>query len=413
MDHISAYATTRPHPWHPPIPAPAGGYLHASPETSGIAHHLGRSGTLGTLTAGQLRRLCAVAGLDPADADGYARTLVGALGPVADRPLDLPPVTPTFLSDDHTPVEYSLSFTPGAAPALRVLLEPGCGAGSLARSGRAGLAAVREMARRWDFSTAVLDELEDLFLPPAPEGPLALWCALELRPGGVPRVKVYLNPAARGAGRAAATVREALRRLGHRRAFDVLPAADRHLFFALDLGDWDEPRLKVYLAHQDLTAHAAGGLSRMDPGPDEAEIRAFFHLATGTGTGTDAVDGTGAVRLDRRPGQSCHAFTETASGRPSGFTLYIPVRDYARDDEEALARAVAALDRYGMDPAPLLAAVPALTARRPADGVGLVAYLGLAHQQGRPPRVTVYLSAEAYAVRPPTGTPAAWPEPVS
>ncbi|MFF9276021.1 tryptophan dimethylallyltransferase family protein [Streptomyces griseosporeus] len=413
MDHISAYATTRPHPWHPPIPAPAGGYLHASPETSGIAHHLGRSGTLGTLTAGQLRRLCAVAGLDPADADGYARTLVGALGPVADRPLDLPPVTPTFLSDDHTPVEYSLSFTPGAAPALRVLLEPGCGAGSLARSGRAGLAAVGEMARRWDFSTAVLDELEDLFLPPAPEGPLALWCALELRPGGVPRVKVYLNPAARGAGRAAATVREALRRLGHRRAFDALPAADRHLFFALDLGDWDEPRLKVYLAHQDLTAHAAGGLSRMDPGPDEAEIRAFFHLATGTGTGTDAVDGTGAVRLDRRPGQSCHAFTETASGRPSGFTLYIPVRDYVRDDEEALARAVAALDRYGMDPAPLLAAVPALTARRPADGVGLVAYLGLAHQQGRPPRVTVYLSAEAYAVRPPTGTPAAWPEPVS
>ncbi|GHF90261.1 tryptophan dimethylallyltransferase family protein [Streptomyces griseosporeus] len=417
MDHISAYSTTRPHPWHPPIPAPAGGYLHAGPETSGIADHIGNPGTLGSLTAGQLRRLCAVAGLGPAAADGYARTLVGALGPVADRPLDLPPVTPTFLSDDHTPVEYSLSFTPGAAPALRVLLEPGCGAGSLARSGRAGLAAVREMARRWNFSTAVLDELEDLFLPPAPEGPLALWCALELRPGGVPKVKVYLNPAARGAGRAAATVREALRRLGHRRAFDALPAADGHLFFALDLGDWDEPRLKVYLAHQDLTARAAGGLSRMDPGPGEAEIRAFFHLATGTGTGPDlgagTVGGTGAVRLDRRPGQSCHAFTETASGRPSGFTLYIPVRDYARDDEEALARAEAVLDRYGMDPVPLLAAVPALTARRPADGVGLVAYLGLAHQQGRPPRVTVYLSAEAYAVRPPAGTPTACPEPVS
>ncbi|MFF9620577.1 tryptophan dimethylallyltransferase family protein [Streptomyces griseosporeus] len=400
MDHISTYAAPRPHPSHPPIPALAGGYLHARPESASTAEDTGVPGTprtLGALTAGQLRRLCGIAGMDPADADAHGRTLLRALGPVADRPLDLPPVTPTFLSDDHTPVEFSLSFTPGAAPALRVLLEPGCGAGSPARGGRAGLAAVREMARRWNFSTAVLDELEDLFLPPAPAGPFALWCALELRPGGVPKVKVYLNPAARGADRATATVREALHRLGHREAFDALPTAGRLLFFALDLGDWDEPRLKVYLAHQDLTADAAGGLCRMESGPGEAEIRAFFDLAAGAD----------AVRLDRRPGQTCHAFTETVTGRPSGFTLYVPVRDYVRDDAEALGRAVAVLDRYGMDPAPLLAAVPALTGRSLTDGTGLVAYLGLAHQQGRPPRVTVYLSSEAYAVRPPAGAPVA------
>jgi hypothetical protein len=403
VDPISTYTTPRPHPSHPRIPAPAGGYLHASPasyETPGtreVPATPGLPGTLGALTAGQLHRLCTVTGLGPDDADDYARTLLRALGPVADRPLDLPPATPTFLSDDHTPVEYSLSFTPGASPALRVLLEPGCGAGSLARSGRAGLDAVQEMARRWNFSTAALDEVQDLFLPPEPHGPLALWCALELRPGGVPKVKVYLNPAARGADLAAETVREALDRLGHRRAFTALPDGDRHLFFALDLGDWDEPRLKVYLAHQGLTADEAGALNRTEPGPDPEEIGTFFRLATGTGSG----------RLDRRPGQSCHAFTESATGRPSGFTLYIPVRDYVRDDAEALERAVTVLDHYGMDSAPLLTAVPALTARRPEDGTGLVAYLGLAHQQGRPPRVTVYLSAEAYAVRPPAGATAA------
>lgn len=350
--------------------------------------------TLGALTAGQLRRLCEVAGLDTADADAYGRALVTALGRVAGRPLDLPPASPTFLSDDHTPVEFSLSFTKGSDPTLRVLLEPGCGAGSLARTGRTGLDAVRAMARRWNFSTARLDELADLFLPHSPEGPLALWCALELRSGGVPRVKVYLNPAARGADRATGTVREALHRLGHRSAFAALPDADRLLFFALDLGDWDEPRLKVYLAHQDLSAEEAGGLGRMEPGPPQEEIRAFFRTATG-GTGADD------VRLDRRPGQSCHAFTETATGLPGGFTLYVPVRDYARDDAEALERAVAVLERYGMDPGPLLRAVPAVTSRRLQDGVGLIAYLGLAHQHGRPPRVTVYLSSEAYAVRPP------------
>ncbi|MFE0456908.1 tryptophan dimethylallyltransferase family protein [Streptomyces sp. NPDC058914] len=363
--------------------------------------------TLGGLTARQLLRLCEVAGLDTADREVYARTLTEMLGPVAGRPLDLPPATPTFLSDDHTPVEYSLAFVPDAAPTLRVLVEPGSGAGGLAQNGRTGLRVVRDAARRWGFTTDPLDELEDLFFPPSPEGPLALWCALELQPGGVPKVKVYLNPAASGQARAAETVAEALRRLGHRRAFAALPPSDRHLFFALDLGDWDEPRAKVYLAHQDLTAAEAGALSRTEGGPPSALTETFFRIAAGqdadgdaAGPGSTEGDGPGPVR---RPVQSCHAFTDTASSRPSGFTLYVPVRDYARHDGEALARATALLDHHGLDSTALARAVTAVTSRRPEDGVGLVAYLALAHQQGRPPRVTAYISSEAYEVRPPVG----------
>ncbi|MEV6957836.1 tryptophan dimethylallyltransferase family protein [Streptomyces sp. NPDC051207] len=396
MDHISTDAAFMHDPagWDR-IPAPKGGCLLAPQGVPG--------GTLGALTAGQLSRLCEVAGLDPGDTRGYVDAVVAALGTVAGRPLDLPPATDTFLSDDHTPVEYSLSFTPGEAPVLRVLLDPGCGADSLARGGRVGLDVVRRMARRWNFSTERLDELADLFLPPDPQGPLALWCALELRPGGVPKVKVYLNPAARGAQRSAETVREALHRLGHRRAFATLPPADRLLFFALDLGDWDEPRVKVYLAHQDVSAAGAGALSRTAGRAGHAEFRDFFHTVTG---GTH--DGPG---LTRRPFQSCHAFTETASGLPSGFTLYVPVRDHARHDAEALERAVTVLERHGMDAGPLIRAVPAVTDRRLTDGVGLVAYVSLAHQQGRPPRVTVYVSAEAYRVRPPN-LPAPQPQAV-
>ncbi|POX54827.1 prenyltransferase [Streptomyces sp. Ru71] len=366
------------------MPAPAGGYRHEKE----------RPGTLGERTAGQLRRLAAVVGLDPDDADAYADALLTLLGPVAQRPLDLPPPSATFLSDDHTPVEFSLSFTPGAAPVLRVLLDPGCGAGSLARAGRVGLEAVRAMARRWNFGTDRLEELADLFLPSTVEGPLALWCALELRPGGTPQVKVYLNPAAGGPEAAAATVREALHRLGHGKAYDALPSADRPLFFALDLGDWAEPRVKVYLAHHGLTAAEAGGLSRMAPGPAPAEIEEFFTLAGGM----DA-------RLDRRPGQSCHAFTETATGLPSGFTLYVPVREHVAHDGEALERARTLLTRYGIDPAPLARSLSAVTTRRLTDGVGLVAYLALAHQHGRPPRVTVYVSSECYRIRPPAAVP--------
>lgn len=368
--------------------------------------------TLGGHAARQVLRLCEAVGLSGADSAEYAQTLLTALGPAAERPLDLPPER-SFLSDDHTPVEYSLAFVPDAGPTLRVLLEPGYGAGSLAENGRVGLRVVHEMARRWGFDTKRLDELEDLFFPPEPEGPLALWCALELVPGGVPKAKVYLNPAASGQERSADTVREALRRLGHRQAFAALPEGDRHLFFALDLGDWEEPRVKVYLAHQELTAADAAGLSRVDGGPRRTEIKRFFRTAAGHDIEADGFDHPD-VPLDRRPGLSCHAFTESRTGLPSGFTLHIPVRDYARHDGEALDRAVAVLRRHGMDPAPLVRALSAVTSRRLQDGVGLIAYLGLVHQQGRPPRMNAYISSEAYEVRPPAtvAVPAPRPEAV-
>lgn len=135
-----------------------------------------------------------------------------------------------------------------------MLLEPGYAAGSLAQQGRTGLRVVRALAKRWGFSTDRLDGVEDLFFPPDPQGPLALWIALELLPGGVPKVKIYLNPAASGPDRAAETLREALDRLGHRQAFDALPPADGYPFLALDLGDWETPRVKVYVTHRDASA---------------------------------------------------------------------------------------------------------------------------------------------------------------
>ncbi|MFC9841832.1 tryptophan dimethylallyltransferase family protein [Streptomyces sp. NPDC127595] len=353
--------------------------------------------TLGGFTTGQLVRLCDVVGLEPADAEIYARVLIEALGPSAERPLDRPPPSESLLSDDHTPVEFSLSFLPDAVPTLRLLLEPGCGAHGPTQSGRTGLRVVREMAQRWDIATGQLDELEDLFFPASAEGPFALWCALELRPGGVPRVKVYLNPAASGQEHSAGTVREAMRRLGHPRAFASLPEADGYPYFALDLGDWDTPRAKVYLRHDDLSAAEAGRLPRTSPGHVGcAETEEFFRTAAGLGAGPgeNAVLGGGRT-------QSCHAFTETASGLASGFTLYVPVRDSVGHDGEALARAEAVLERRGVDTAPLLRSLEAVTSRLPQDGVGLIAYLSLTHHRGRPPRVNAYISSEAYAVRPP------------
>ncbi|WP_445520739.1 tryptophan dimethylallyltransferase family protein [Streptomyces sp. NEAU-174] len=356
---------------------------------------------LGDLVTGQLTRLCHVAGLSEADTAAYAGVLIESLGATAGRPLALPPPSHTFLSDDHSPVEFSLAFLPGQTPDLRVLVEPGCSSGDdLAENGRAGLRSIHAMADRWGFSTDQLDRIEDLFLPPSPEGPLALWCALELRPGGVPGVKVYLNPSANGADRAAETVREALARLGHGQAFDSLPRAEGFPFFALDLGDWDAPRVKVYLKHPGLSPAEAGSLPRMTPAPGRERLEEFFRTVGDLPAG-DFADDEGADRLAGRPALTCHSFTETATGLPSGYTLHVPVRDYVRHDGEARERAVSVLRSNGMDSTALDRALAAVSPRPLGDGVGLIAYLALVYQRGRPRRVTVYVSSEAYRTRPP------------
>ena len=88
------------------------------------------------------------------------------------------------------------------------------------------------------------------------------------------------------------------------------------------------------------------------------------------------------------------------------------------------ATTCATTHRRGSGPWPCCAATawtaPRSTGRWPPspprpleDGAGLIAYLALVHERGRPPRVTAYLSSEAYGVRPPRETePAYLPEPV-
>ncbi|MFJ7181782.1 hypothetical protein ACIQXA_36745 [Streptomyces massasporeus] len=84
--------------------------------------------------------------------------------------------------------------------------------------------------------------------------------------------------------------------------------------------------------------------------------------------------------------------------------MHVPVRDYTPDDEVARDRATAVLRRHGMDPGAVDSAWAALTSRRPCDGAGLIAYVSLVPSTWQPPRVNVYFSPEAYAVRPPRAT---------
>lgn len=358
--------------------------------------------TLGEHVAGQLGRLRAAAGTTDGDGarDPAVRDLLDLLGPAARRPLSAGPPSPSFVCDDHSPVEFSLALAPGRPATVRVLAEPGCTADTLAENGRAGMRALEELAARHHFSTGQVRRVADLFLPAAVRSRFALWCAMDLRRDGPPGVKVYVNPRAHGPGRTARVTQEALTRCGFGRAWSALrdrvlargPGRDEILFLALDLGPWASPRVKVYTAHYGTTAAEADTVSRLLPGARAGQVAAFCRALAG-----------GVERFDRRPLVSCFAYTGRDAERPSGCTTHVPVRDYARDDCVALDRATRVLRDLGMDASVVGRAAAAMTPRALSDGVGLLTYVSLVRSTGQPPRANVYFSPEAYAVRPPSG----------
>ncbi|MFJ4081551.1 tryptophan dimethylallyltransferase family protein [Streptomyces iakyrus] len=354
--------------------------------------------TLGEQVRGQLRRMCGAAGF-AGDGSGLPLSdLLDLLGPAAGRPLGAGPPSPSFVCDDHSPVEFSLAFTAGSPVALRLLVEPGCAADTLEENARLGRQAVEALAARRDFSTEPLRRVEDLFFPPVMQGSFALWCAMDLRHDLTTGVKVYVDPQAHGREQSLRVTEEALGRFGFGRAWPALrervlqrgPGRDEIRFLALDLGRWHTPRVKVYVAHHDSTATLMRAVSRLVPGAP-AEQAAEFCRAVGGGTG----------RFAHRPLVSCLAYTGRNTTQPSGCTVHVPVRDHVPHDGIALDRAHGVLRHHGMDSGVIDAAWAAMTSRQPRDGVGLIAYVSLVQSTWQPPRVNVYFSPEAYAVRPP------------
>ncbi|GAA2549029.1 DMATS family aromatic prenyltransferase [Streptomyces levis] len=358
--------------------------------------------TLGEHLRGQVRRLCEAAGL-AVPTDGSALPLLDLLdllGPAAHRPLGAGPPSPSFVCDDHSPAELSLALGAATPVAVRLLVEPGCTATTLEENGRIGRRALAALAARRGFSTEPVRRVEDLFFPPVMHGSFALWCAMEQRPGpnSPAGVKVYVDPRAHGRERSGEVAEEALARFGFARAWPALreratrrgPGRDEILFFALDLGDWHIPRVKVYVAHHDVTAPQAQDVARLLPGEAADRVREFCRAVGGD-----------PGRFAHRPLVSCLSYTGRDLERPGGHTLHVPVRDYAPHDGVARDRATAALRRLGTDAGVVDRALAAMTSRQPADGVGLITYVSLVQSTWQPPRVNVYFSPEAYAARPP------------
>ncbi|WP_308102781.1 tryptophan dimethylallyltransferase family protein [Lentzea sp. CC55] len=344
---------------------------------------------------GQLHDLLRAAGLAES-AESAAKLLGEALGPGGGLPLSAVPHWPSSVADDHTPVEFSVALARNEHPVVRMIVEPLAGQPGKRANLGAALDVLDGLAARHQVRLGLLDRVRDLFLPEDPQGEFAFWYSLIVGREAAPGVKVYLNPDVRGRESATALVAEALARLGLDAALPSVSrnalrrdGLDRFSFFALDLTDESRARVKTYVSHEDAVIADVVRAAQAAPDVDPALLTDVCEIACG-----------GDGPFSRRPLMSSYTFLSGDTDRPSGYSLYIPVRDYVQDDLEACERVLSIMVRCGFDPSPFFMALASLVRRPLGEGVGLIAHVSL--RLGRPrPGVTVYLSSEAYAVTPP------------
>jgi DMATS type aromatic prenyltransferase len=338
-------------------------------------------------TTGQLLRLCHVAGLmDPQHPP--AELLGPLLGAAGESRLEEPSPWPSNISDDTTPVEFSVAFDTNGKCSVRVLGET---VGTYPE-----WQFLDSVSDRLGLATDRFEAIKDLFLPGGQQGEFSLWYSLIFPPGAPPRLKVYLNPQVKGPEKAAELVAEGMRRLGIEHAYETVQASaltrgtlDRFSFFALDLDDTPQSRVKLYITHEAAEIEDAERAASLVSGIDPMRIREFCAILGG---------GNGPFRS--KPLISSYSFAGGDGIRPGSYGLYLPIRSYVPDDEVARARVLAVMAQYDIDSTLLDESIAAVSARPLRAGVGLIPHVSLrlgASGSG----ITVYLSSEAYSVMPP------------
>jgi Tryptophan dimethylallyltransferase len=354
-------------------------------------------------TAERLGSLCAAAGFG-SEADDIVRTVADLMRPWGERPLGQPSAWISEISDDHTPVEFSVALSREDAE-VRVLFEPQGAEPTLPAYRAAGLAFHERLEREFGADLRRFRLVQDLFLPENMQGRLAVWSSVVFSPGRAPSFKAYFNPQARGRAHAEALVEEALSRLGLAGAWSSLvktplrrgPRLDELKYFALDLTSAAHARVKIYVHHHDATPEdlefACGAADGYLPG----EALEFARAMRG---------GDGPMR-ERSP-FTCSSFDGFAAKgdvRPASTTVYIPVCAYAHDDAAVRARVHDYLVAKDLG-APLYASIVDGFANRPLEaGVGMHSWVALRRSRAGV-RVTLYFATEAQLIYSPGTVPA-------
>ena len=332
---------------------------------------------------GKLDALCAAAGFDSWGRARARAELTAALLPWGEEQIGDRPRQQSELSDDHFPLEFSLTLS-GGQPEVRVLFEPQAWdphqtRWQAARELHTRLAALRGV------SLARLAAIEELF-EPSPNAGWSAWHSLRFSPNSPAKYKVYLNPEAQGAEHAPARVASALRRLGFSEYADGLRSGlmqnEELKFFSLDLDDGPQARVKVYTVQRAATRGSIARVLRAAAGFSQESFDAFWN----------------AIPQEDGPflGWPVSTYVALVSGdaRPSSATVHFPTRAYTVSDHAASERLRTLLEG---DARLTYERAIATFAERPLEiGRGILAYVSLGQECGAS-RITVYLACEAYA----------------
>lgn len=345
------------------------------------------------LARAQLAAVVSALGLDHDDPDGAGllRDLFDELvaGPTGDPSLDMAPRW-SGLSDDCTPVEFSVAFRPNGAD-LRVLVEAQADPPTPGTYWRSSGRLTEWFGRRIGSSSSRLAEVEDLFTPvdrPS-AGPPPLFVAMhaaEVRVDGPPRVKLYLNPAARGIPAVQETLELAMERMGLGPAWSRLApelAGVPVELIALDLEDGPDARVKLYARPRsgvEEVERIAGLADGAVPGAPVGLLRSL----------------TGGTRVRRPVFVVLHLLA--GSPAPVRSVVDVPIPGHVGSDEAAVEAIGRLLESEGLDAEAYRRVAGGFADACPSPVSGLHSYVSLQSERNRS-RVTTYFNSRAFAPR--------------
>jgi hypothetical protein len=256
------------------------------------------------------------------------RMLRALLPPWAHERIGPAPAHPSYVADDGFPAEMSVNWS-GRYPELRVLFDSlGHDVAVLAESGSRRLRDVREV-----------------FTPRGGRpSPAPLWHSIAWRPPSRIVHKTYFGLYPWPHAQREAAVAEAMARLGMadawdttRRRVEAVEGAREIEFFAVDLADEAEARVKIYYRNHGAGLAEVNRVASVALRHDAGDASAAYRILAG-----DRED-AGEAAL------SCLAFRSGAD-RAAESTTYLRLPDLASGDEEAVERTAALLHREGVDP---------------------------------------------------------------
>ena len=341
--------------------------------------------TLGDHVASRLAALCGPLKLDAARVVATTRNLIA---PWADVPAHALSAWPSEISDDNTPIEFSVAFARNES-ALRILFEPQAMTPAIAAFRLAGLAFLDRLESSFAVDLSRFRRVQDLFLPEHMQGRFALWCSAVFDKHEQPSFKAYLNPQAQGTGASQQIVEEALARLGLHAAWTTIREVamrrgvlDEVKYVALDLEPHRAARINIYVHHHDATAAELDAACRRSQNCRSGDVVAFARALRGS-----------EEPMRARAPLTCHALTSEAPEHIT-TTAYVPVCAYARDDGAVCARFTRYLEDAGLNTLLYHRIVAAASIRRLEIGVGMQSWIAL-RPNGDEPRFAVHVATEA------------------